>query len=40
MKQPTWLTPIGWVMLAMYLVAATVLVLGGIFMFFAGFFRG
>jgi hypothetical protein len=40
MKQPTWLTPIAWVMLALYIFAAAVLVLGGIFLFFAGFFRG
>lgn len=40
MKQPTWLTPITWVMMAIYIVAAAVLVLGGIYFFFAGFFHG
>lgn len=38
MKQPTWLTPIAWGMMVLYVVAATFLVLGGIFYFFAGFF--
>jgi hypothetical protein len=38
MKQLTWLTPIAWVMLALYLFAAGVLLAGGLVMFVLGLF--
>lgn len=40
MKQTSAVNVVVWIWLAVYLLAAGVLVLGGIFMFFAGFFRG